>query len=236
MRTLAMMLFVAPIVVGCATVPTQSVSNQSMSAWKGKTVAFTSRPRPSMVMMTPAKGAFGLIGVAAGVSAGNALVKKDNIPDPASIVAHDLLQVAEKEYGVVPASLPPAAVDTRDVAELAKAANGADLLFDVESLGQAVNYFPTKWEHYWLMSGLILRVIDVHTGTVVGQAVCHETSHDQPNPPSKDQLLGNGGQILKSMIASQSDACRDLFAAQVLKVSSPRTGPGAQPAVAQTGN
>lgn len=236
MRTLAMMLLVAPIVVGCTTVPTQSVSNQSMASWKGKTVAFTSRPRPSMVMMTPTKGAFGLIGVAAGVSAGNALVKKDNIPDPAPVVAHDLLQIAEQQYGVVPASLPPAAVDTRDIAELAKAANGADLLFDVESLGQGINYYPTKWEHYWLMSGLILRVIDVHTGTVVGQAVCHQNSHDQPNPPSKDQLLDNGGQGLKSMIAAQSDACRDLFAAQVLKIHSSPTATGAQPAVAQTGN
>ena len=90
------------ISVGCASIPTQSLSNQSMAAWKGKTVAFTSRPRPSMVMMTAGKGALGLIGVAAGVSGGNALVKEDNIPDPAPVVADELLQIAEKQYGVVP--------------------------------------------------------------------------------------------------------------------------------------
>lgn len=236
MRTLLLMLLAAPIVVGCATVPTQSVSNQSMVAWKGKTVAFTSRPRPSMVMMTAGKAAFGLIGVAAGVSAGNALVKQDNIPDPAPVVAHDLLQIAEQQYGVVPAGLPAAAVDTRDAAALAKAANGADLLFDVESLGQGINYFPTDWSHYWLMSGLILRIIDVHTGTVVGQAVCRESSQHQANPPSKSQLLADSGQVLKSMIATQSDACRDQFAAQVLKVNAPQTASGARPAVAQSGN
>lgn len=236
MRTLIVMLLVAPIVVGCATVPTQSVSNQAMVAWKGKTVAFTSRPRPSMVMMTAGKAVFGVIGVAAGVSAGNALVKQDNIPDPAPLVAQDLLQIAVQHYGVVPASLPPAAVDTRDAAELAKAANGADLLFDVESLGQAIYYYPTDWSHYWLMSGLILRVVDVHTGVVVGQSVCRQSSQHQANPPSKVQLLANGGQVLKSMIAAQSAACREQFAAQVLKVVTPQTAPGVQAAVAQSGN
>lgn len=234
MRNFAAMSLVALMVVGCATVPTQSVSDQSMVAWKGKTVAFTSRPRPSLVMMTAGKAAFGLIGVAAGVSAGNALVKQDNIPDPAPLVARDLLQIAEQQYGVVPASLPPAAVDTRDTAALAKAANGADLLFDVESLGQGINYFPTNWSHYWLMSGLILRVIDVHTGALVGQAVCRQSSQHQANPPSKDQLLANGGQVLKSMIAAQSDACRDLFAAQVLKVNASPAASGTQASVGQS--
>lgn len=233
MRALAVMLIVAPLSVGCASIPTQSVSNQSMVAWKGRTVAFTARPRPSMVMMTAGKGALGLIGVAAGVSAGNALVKEDQIPDPAPLVANDLLQIAEKQYGVVPASLPPATVDTRDVAELTKAGKGADLLFDVESLGQAINYYPTDWSHYWLMSGLILRVIDVHTGTVVGEAVCRQNSQHQPNPPNKNELLANDGQVLKSMIAAQSEACRDQFADQVLRIDGAQTAPGAE-AVAQS--
>lgn len=236
MRTVAVMLLLAPIFVGCASVPTQSVSNQSMVAWKGKTVAFTSRPRPSMIMMTAGKAAFGLIGVAAGTSAGNELVKEDNIPDPAPLVAHDLLQIAERQYGVVPASLPTVSVDTRDTAELVKAGNGADLLFDVESLGQGINYFPTDWSHYWLMSGLILRVIDVHSGTVVGQAVCRQNSQHQANPPSKDQLLANGGQVLKSMIAAQSDACRDLFAAQVLKTNAAPVASDTRASVSQSNN
>jgi hypothetical protein len=230
-RTLAMMLIVAPAVVGCASIPTQSVSNQSMAAWKGKTVAFTSRPRPSMVMMTAGKGALGLIGVAAGVSAGNALVKEDKIPDPAPVVADELLQIAEKQYGVVPAGLAPPAVDTRNVAELAKAGKGADLLFDVESLGQGINYYPTDWSHYWLMSGLILRVVDVHTGNVVGEAVCRQNSQHQPNPPNKKELLANEGQLLKSMIAAQSDACRDEFAEHVLRANARQTASGTEAAV-----
>lgn len=234
MRTLAAMLIVVPMAAGCAAIPTQSVSDQSMVAWKGKSVAVTSRPRPSMVMMTAGKGAFGPLGVAAGVSAGNALVKEDKIPDPASSVADDLLRIAERQYGVVPASLPPATVDTRDVAELAKAGKGADLLFDVESLGQGINYYPTDWSHYWLMSGLILRVIDVHTGAVVGEAVCRQNSQHQPNPPNKKELLANEGQVLKSMIAAQSNACRDQFADQVLRVGAPQgTAAGAE-AVAQS--
>lgn len=233
MRTLVAMLIVAPMAAGCASIPTQSVPDQSMVAWKGKTVAFTSRPRPSMVMMTAGKGAFGPIGVAAGISAGNALVKEDNIPDPAPRVANDLLQIAERQYGVVPASLPPPTVDTRDVAQLANAGKGADLLFDVESLGQGINYYPTDWSHYWLMSGLILRVIDVRTGAVVGEAVCRQSSQHQQNPPDRKQLLANEGQLLKSMIAAQSDACRDQFVGQVLRVGAPQ-GPAGAGAVAQS--
>lgn len=234
MRTLALMLIISSAIVGCASIPTQSVSNQSMTAWRGKTVALTSRPRPSMIMMTAGKGAFGLIGVAAGVSAGNALVKEDKIPDPAPLVADELLQIAERQYGVVSAGLAPAAVDTGNVAALAKAGKGADLLFDVESLGQGINYYPTDWSHYWLFSGLILRVIDVHSGNVVGQAVCRQNSQHQPNPPNKKELLANEGQLLKSMIAAQSDACRDQFAEQVLRTNGPQTASGTEAAV-QTG-
>lgn len=225
MRTLVAMSLAALLLAGCASIPTQSVANQSMAAWRGKTVAVTSRPRASMLMMTAGKAAFGLIGVAAAVSAGNDIVKRDNIPDPAQQVAHDLLQIAEKQYGIVPASLAPVRVDTRNIADLASAARGADLLIDVESTGQGINYFASDWSHYWLQSGLILRVIDVHTATVVGQAVCGQNTLHQPNPPSRKDLLANDGQVLKSMLAAQSDACRDQFANTVLRVGVPAGAP-----------
>lgn len=216
MRNLIVVAIAAASISGCVSVPKQAVSEKAATGWSGKTIALTERPRAGFVAMTAGKGAFALIGAAAAIESGKTIVEENGIEDPAPHVSGELLQMAQARYGVVSASLPPVKVDTTDPKLLSKAANGADLLLDVQSLGASFNYFPTQWGHYWVTSGLVVRLIDVHTGEVLGGGACRRDSRKDPNPPTKDELLANKAELLKTILATQRDACRDELAPKLL--------------------
>jgi hypothetical protein len=220
MRYFTVAVLAASMVAGCVSVPKQAVSEKAANGWRGKSVVLSDRPRAGFVAMTAGKGAFALIGAAAAIESGKTIVEENGIEDPAPVVSRDLLKLAQTRYGVLAATLAPVKVDTTDVKQLAKAASGADLLLDVQSLGANFNYFPTQWGHYWVGSGLVLRVIDVRTGQVLGGGSCHRDSRKEDNPPTKDDLLANKAQLLKQILATQRDSCRDELAQTFLPVQS----------------
>ena len=208
---------------GCISVPKATATDTVTSSWSGKSVVLTERPRAAFVAMTAGKAAFALVGAVAAIDAGKRLVTENDIEDPAPRVARELLAIAHTQYGVVPANSPAAKVDTTDVKQLAHAGSGADLVIDVQSLGEAFNYFSTDWSHYWVSSGLIVRVVDVRTGEVLAGGSCRRNSHNEPNPPSKDELLANQAERLKSILSAQRDACRDELAKSLLHMQPTKT-------------
>lgn len=209
-------LTLGSVLCGCVSVPKATISNQITSSWNGKSAVLTERPRAAFFPMTAGKAAFALVGTLAAVEAGEKLVAEDGIEDPAPRVARDLLQVARDQYGVVPAKLPPVRVDTTDVKQLAQAGSGADLVIDVQSLGESFNYFPTNWNHYWVHSALVVRIIDAKTGRALAGGHCQRDSRSDPNPPTKDELLANKAERLKAILSAQRDACRDELVTNVL--------------------
>ena len=220
MRNLVATVLTTAALAGCVSVPKQAVSNSDVASWQGKTVALTERPRAGMVAMTAGKGAFGVFGVAAAVQSGKSIVKEDGIEDPAREVGHALLQVAEQRYGVVPAATGLVETDSTDIAALAAAAHGADLLIDVQSLGESINYFPTNWSHYWVGSGLVVRVIDVHRGVVLGGGMCHRDTRKDSSPPTRTELMGDQGKLLKTILGAQWDSCEGELAQKALPAKS----------------
>lgn len=216
MRNFMVAALAASMVIGCVSVPKQAVSDKAAAGWKGKAVVLTERPRAGFVAMTAGKGAFAMVGAFAAIEAGKEIVDENGIEDPAPQVGVEFLHMAQTRYGIVPSSLAPVKVDTTDPKLLSKAASGSDLVLDVQSLGAQFNYFPTNWSHYWVGSGLVVRVIDVHTGQVLGGGACHRDTRKDANPPTKDDLLANKAELLKKILATQRDACRDELASKLL--------------------
>jgi len=216
MRRVVAIMLAGAMLSGCVSVPKQAVSDQAVAGWQGRSIAVTERPREAMVAMTAGKAAFGLIGAAAAVESGKSIVTENGIKDPAPEVARALVQVAQQRYGVVPAAIGPVKTNSTDIAAVAAAAHGADLLIDVQSLGESINYFPTNWSHYWVSSGLVLRVIDVRRGVVLGGGMCHRDSRHDSSPPTRDDLLAAHGELLKQMLGVQWDSCRDELAQKFL--------------------
>lgn len=205
------------VLTGCVSTKTVEAPAEQLSKWQGKTVALTDRPRAGFLPMTAGKAMFAVLGVAAAVDAGSTIVTENGIEDPAPQLARDLLAAGQEKYGVVPATIAPVKVDTGDVAQLAKAAKGADLLLDVQNMGLGWFYGATDWSHYRVVSSYKFRVIDVTKGALIAEGFCKRTP-DKSEPKTKDELLVDHAALLKQIIADQRNACRDEFEKQVLSI------------------
>jgi hypothetical protein len=212
-------LIVIALLAGCVSTRNVSVSDARTREWRGKTVALTTRPRADFVAMTAGKAMFALVGAVAMIEAGNSLVEKNGIEDPAPILGQNLLSDAETHYGVVAAVPALVAIDTTDVMKMANAAQGADLLLDVQSMGGQFRYFPTDWSHYAVDSGFKVRLIDVRTGSLIAEGFCHQTTQKDPSPPTKDELLADGAARLKTILTTQRGVCLQQLKKDVLAIT-----------------
>jgi len=205
------------VLAGCVSTKTVELPLERQSKWQGKTVALTDRPRAGFVAMTAGKAAFAVIGVAAMVSAGKTIVEENGIEDPAPHLARDLLVVAEKQYAVVAATTPPVKIDTTDIAQLAHAAAGADILLDVQGVAIDFRYLPVQWGHYVVDTSYKLRIIDVANSSLIAEGFCRQ-SLPETDAKTKDELLANKAALLKSTIDKQRDKCLDELKQKVLAI------------------
>lgn len=168
--------------------------------------------------VTAGKAAFALVGAIAMEEAGKSIVQENQIEDPAPHLAQDLVKAAVEKYGVTP-SERPVVIDSDDVAKLAQAAKGADLLMDVQSMGSQFRYLPTNWNHYVVDSRFILRLLDVTSGKVLGSSTCVQSTKGDKELPTRDELLANKAERLKATLAAQREQCLKLFKANVLNIT-----------------
>lgn len=182
------------------------------AALRGKSVALTIHERPSFSAMTAGKASFGLLGAAAMVSAGNKLVDENHVSDPAGIVRDNLSAALHEVYGanlLQADTAPTKANKAKDVAALHPE---ADYVLDVRSGGWMYAYYPTKWGSYWVGYSVQVQLVDTKTGRQVSNVACNANTHENPNPPSLDQLKANDAKLLKDVTASLGWICVQLLA------------------------
>ncbi len=215
---LAAILLCSLCLTACVSSRTAQIENEKSAAMRGKVVATTDRPRAGLVAMTPGKAMFGMIGAAAMIEAGNMILDENNIRDPAPLVNRALLTAAQKQFGVVPATTAPVHIDTTDVNKLAAAAGSADILFDVQNVGRGFRYMGFKFGSYAVESSYKFRIIDVRAKKMIAEGFCFQSTKDDPNPPSHDELLADKATRLKAILDAQQDVCTNQFATQVLNL------------------
>ena len=219
MKRCLLVLAALCLLPACVSVPPASkVATESVDAWRGKTVATTTRSREALVAMTAGKATFAMLGALAMIEAGKKIVADNGIDDPVPLLSQELLQAAMQKYTLQPAAAGTVTVATDDVAKLAQAAGSADLLLDVQSLGATFRYFPTNWTHYAVDSAFIVRLIDVKGKRLAAGGMCRLTSEKEPNPPTHEELLADRAQRLKAILESQRASCSQKFKVEVLNI------------------
>jgi hypothetical protein len=213
------LLFGLFILSGCVSTRNAALTADRTPALQGKTIVVSNRPRADFVAMTAGKAAFALVGAVAMIEAGNAIVKDNGVDDPTVLLAQNLIGEAELRYGVVAATPSSVPIDTTDLAKMAHAASNADLLLDVQSLGSQFRYFPTDWSHYAVDSAFKVRLLDVRSASLMAEGFCRQTTQKEPSPPTKDELLADKAARLKSILATQRDACLQQLKKDVFGVS-----------------
>jgi hypothetical protein len=204
------------LLAGCVSVQHTPLTAESSEALRGKSVVVTRYEMPGFNAMTAGKAAFGMIGAAAMISAGNKIVAENEIPDPAVAIADRLAQRLQADRGMVVRDNGGKVTDNDKLPTLQSTYPGADYLLDVRTLSWGFFYYPANWDNYRVVSSYRLRLIDAATGKAVAETACSATEGDDANPPTRDQLLADDAALLKSYLEASTARCVDLMSKEIL--------------------
>ncbi len=218
MRHVFVVLATAWLLSACVSTKTVKLDLPSLQQAGHQTVTLTSHERPSFGAMTAGKAQFGLLGAAAMISAGNAIVKENEIEDPAIGIAQELGRVLAAHMSV-PVQTANGLVSAKDPAAIAKQYPDAGLLLDVQTINWSFAYFPTDWNNYRVIYSVKMRLIDARTRKLVAEGFCARVPEYSPDAPAHAQLLANKAAELKSRLQSSADQCQEELKMQVLGLS-----------------
>ena len=205
----------ALVLGGCVSVDHRTLTADTSGALAGKSVATTRYETPDLAATTAGKAAFGMVGAAGMIAAGNTIVRENEIPDPAVTIGELLTSRAIANRGMTRVAADTVAAKDKP-ADLLATYPQADYLLDVKTFYWGFAYYPTDWSHYRVIYNARMRLIERATGTVVAETLCRTTQGDEANPPTRDQLLADEATLLKSYLDKSATQCADLLAREVL--------------------
>jgi hypothetical protein len=197
------------------------VTDDETKAWPNKSVVLTARSPARFMAYTRAKMSFGLFGLATAARAGKQIIEENGVENPAPQITKALFEAAKNRYGVTAATLAPLVVESSDAGTIARAARGADMVFDVQPTGGSIEPLLTQPGKYFVTSEFRFRVIDVASGHVRGDETCVRTTQRQLGLPTYDELVTDHAARLKIILRDQRDFCLDYFETQVLGLPPP---------------
>ncbi len=201
-----LIILVSIFMSACVSTKNIRIDTDSSALMAGKTMAVSTSDRPDFAAMTAGKASFGMIGSFAMISAGNKIIKKNGIEDPASFIASELARDISEIYSLS-VTLPIGAGNNNDIEYLVKAYSENNYILDVRTINWSFVYFPTDWNNYRVIYSAKLRLIDVATKKVIAEAFCARVPEKSSDSPSRDQLLSNNAARLKEELREAADYC-----------------------------
>jgi hypothetical protein len=209
---------------GCVSTKNVPLKAGALSTREGGTLVLSSREKPTFSASTAGKAAFGMIGVLAEISAGNQLVRDNNIADPAEYIGTQLMaDLAALNNLKIASRSSVVASNTADTAGLANLYAGADVLLDVQTMSWNFIYFPTDWNSYRVNYSARARIIETRDRKLVAEAFCSRIPEKTPDAPSYEQLTANGAAGLKAELMKSAQHCLDEFRNTLLGLGDTRT-------------
>jgi hypothetical protein len=217
LRPLSIFVVVATMISGCVSIKHIPIEQSAISKIKGKEVIVVKRPIPNFAAMTPGKAAFGGIGLAFMVSAGNSLIQENGISDPAYEIAEELARSMEAKYGTKYAGIGSNIISDDEVASVVAAYKTVPLALDVKTLRWDFIYFPTSWSKYRVHYYARLRLIDTSMSNVIAEGDCSSiTPEKTDDAPTYDELVGNGAIRLVAELKKAARYCVQEFSSKYL--------------------
>jgi len=217
---------VSVMLSGCVSTKTVPIASTTMSSMSNQTISYTDWPTPAFSATTSggvAVGAlFGAVGGAAmairAINEGNALVKVNQITDPADSIALSLTNsLATSASATV---VGPVVAAGAKPADIAAAAPGAHYVVDVRTIGWGTMYYLADLSRYGIIYQARMQVIDTTTKAVVAEAYCIQrpVKGQASTAPTYNELVADGAAKLKAMLAQASENCAAQFRTEALKL------------------
>ena len=161
---------------------------------------------------------FGLIGAAVTIAEGNALIRSNNVEDPARAISRGLVDRLVTSRNAKSLEVAKVQTATDDIESLAAAYSVVDYLVDVKTFAWMFNYYPNDWSHYRVTYTARFRLIETSTRKVVAETMCTTVQGDDKNPPTKDQLLEKEAALLKEYLHKAVGGCTEVLSRQILSL------------------
>lgn len=193
---------------GCSTIKTNALTSDELSRLEGKTLVLAKyNELPDFFAQTPVNVQFGLMGAAAAVANGNAIIRNNGIEDPALLISRQLAGGLEASHNVQVVEADGYAAVGSSVDQLVGIYPAADFILDVRSTNWSSIYFPSDWNNYRVMYFANARLIDVASRQVVMEERCgHLPEYPDTNQaPSYAELENGVG--LKAALAQSTAFC-----------------------------
>jgi hypothetical protein len=219
-----LILLCGSIVNGCVTVRDLPIDQGVISTLSGKSIITVKRTMPGFSAMTADKMAagslFGAIGGAvAGASmirSGNALVRENNIPDPAYEIAERIARAMETKYDITYAGISDAEITDDDVSKLAAFHKRTSFALDIRTINWGFLYYPLYWTRYRVIYAARMRLIDTNSAGVLAEGGCYSLRDKIDTAPTYEELLENGASRLKAEIEDAVIDCAQEFSTKHL--------------------
>ena len=213
-----LVLAAAVLATGCVSVQNRPLTDAAATSLSGADIARTSRERPSFSAMTAGKAAFGMLGAAAMISAGNDVVTNNNIEDPAHKIADALLSAIAEKHGaeVVEQRVETDSGKPADVVR--NTPSSTRFVLDVQTINWSFGYFPTDWNSYRVMYSAKAQLLERSTGKVVAEGFCSRVPEATEDAPSHETLLADNAAVLKRELNLAADECIATLKATMLRI------------------
>jgi len=196
--------------VGCSSVKTKVLAPDTATAFSGKNLVLSKyNELPDFPAQTAVNVQFGVVGVLTAISNGNAIIRRNNIQDPALGISRQLAQGMQGSHGFNVTEAADFVAVKSDVPELVSRYRDYDYVLDVKTLGWSSIYFPTDWDNYRVIYTAHARLISVDSGQVVAEQLCSHVPDyaDTNQAPSYVQLENGTG--LKATLNKSIEYCVD---------------------------
>lgn len=211
-------VMVAAMISGCASAKHIPIEQSSISKIAGKEVVVVKHPMPDFYATTPGKAVIGgLVGATSMVIAGNSLVQKNSIPDPAYQIAEELARSMEMKYGIKYMGVGSNIISDEEVSSVAAAYKDTPLALDVKTLNWGFSIFPTSWNRYRVIYKARLRLIDTNDANVIVEGDCSIAPERKDDSPTYDELIVNDAIRLKVEIKKAARYCVQQFSSKVFR-------------------
>ncbi len=209
---------IALFATGCVSTKTVSIDQSASAKFTNKKLSITERHTPDFSAFTAGKALFGAIGAAATISAGNSIVRENNVQDPANYIAATLLNDLSARYEMIKIENSAKKLASEKHTEILRQHNGSDYVLDVRTINWSFTYFPSDWNNYRVIYSAKLRLLEAASNSVIAEGFCSRVPEKDENAPSKDELLADDAFVLKAELRLGANQCINEFREKVFSL------------------
>ena len=203
--TMSMSIILSFMFLGCAPFQRVPLSKDAEVKVKGKTCEISRYEKIDFHASTAAKAALGPLFAGLSTSAGNEIVAKNNIEDPAYYISQEIAGILKERFDVTFLPFSGEVSKVNDLDTIGKIYNKGDYILDVRTTFWGFAYFPGAWTKYKILYGAHLRIIETKSKKVLAEDLYFRQDDDSSKAPTYDDLVNNNAEGIKKELRKSAD-------------------------------